>query len=85
MGVDFDIEKAGIVGQGRRSNVKVKSQKSCFDITVTLLRGEGQGQCQRSGSRSNFYFIAVDIRGAVLLSEAKSNKSQYQSKVSVCL
>ncbi len=36
-GVDLDLEYAGIVGQCRRSKVKVKCQKSCFDFTVTLL------------------------------------------------
>ena len=28
---------AGIVGQGRRSKVKVKCKKLCFGITVALL------------------------------------------------
>ncbi len=35
--VNLDLGKAGIVGQGRRSKVKVKFQKLCFDITVTSL------------------------------------------------
>ena len=37
-----------IVGKGLRSKVKVKCQKLSFDITVTLLQGQGQ----RLGSRS---------------------------------
>ena len=44
----FDLGKAEIVGEGRRSKVKVKCPKSCFDIIVTFLEGQGQ----RSGSRS---------------------------------
>ena len=38
---------ARLVGQGRRSKVNIKCQRTCFDITVTL----GQSQDQRSGSR----------------------------------
>ena len=45
---DLDLGWVGIVGQGRRSKVKVKCQNSCFDTTVTLLQDQGQ----RSGSRS---------------------------------
>ena len=37
IGVDLDLGKFGIVGQGRRSKVTVKCKKSCFDITVTSL------------------------------------------------
>ncbi len=33
----LDLGKTGIVGQGRRSKVKVKHLKSCFDITVHCL------------------------------------------------
>ena len=36
-GVDLDLGYAGIVGQGRRSKVKVKCSKSHFDITVSCL------------------------------------------------
>ncbi len=70
--------------------------KLCFDINVTLLQGQGQ----RSGSRSNlkvkvtgqgqrsrsiFWRESVDIRGSALPSAVKSNRSQYQSKVFVCV
>ena len=44
------------VGQGHRSKVKVKCQKSCFDITVPLLQGQGQ----RPVSRSK---VAVKVKG----------------------
>ncbi len=56
MGVDLDLGYAGIVGQGRRS--KVKSSKSCVDITVTCplpcfeVKVKSRGQCLRSGSMS---------------------------------
>ncbi len=36
-GVDLDHGWVGYVGQGRRSKVKVKCQKSCFCMAVTLL------------------------------------------------
>ncbi len=42
-GVDLDLDQAGIVSQGCRSKVKVKRQKPCFGITVTVLQ-VGQGQ-----------------------------------------
>ncbi len=84
--------KVKVVGQRSRSNAK----KSCFDITVTLIQGQGQrsesrskvgvkvmGQGQRI--RSNFWRAAVDIRGSALPSAAKSNKSHYQSEVFVCV
>ncbi len=54
-------------------------KKSCFDITVSLLCGQGQ----RSGS--NFWCASVNIRGLGLLSAAKSNNPHYQSKVFVCV
>ncbi len=41
------------------------------------------GQGQRS--RSNFWHAAVDIRGSALPSAAKSIRSDYQSKVFVCV
>ncbi len=44
MRVDHDPGQAGIVGQGRRSKVKVKYQKSCFDITVTLFKVKVKGR-----------------------------------------
>ncbi len=94
IGVDLDLGQAGIVGQGRRSKVKVKCQKSCFSITVTLLKAQGQrsgsrskvetkviGQGQRS--RSNFWSTAIYIRVSALPSAEKSNKYHYQSKVFV--
>ncbi len=37
LAVDLDLGQVEIVEQGRRSKVKVKCQKSCFYITVTLL------------------------------------------------
>ncbi len=72
--VDLDLGQVGIECQGRRSKVKVKSQKSCFYITVTLLQGQGQRSGSRSKirfkvtgqdqwSRSNVWRAAVDIRG----------------------
>ncbi len=36
MVVDLDLDKTGIVGQGRRSKVKVKCSKSCL---TSLLVG----------------------------------------------
>ncbi len=51
--VDLDLGYAGIVGQDRRSKVKVKCQKLCFDFTITCcFKVKGQGQGQRSASRS---------------------------------
>ncbi len=66
--------------------------KSCFDITVTLLQGQRSGlrskvkvPGQGPRSRSIFWRAAVDIRGLVLPSAFKSNRSHYQSKVFVCV
>ncbi len=39
------------------------------------------GQCQRS--RSNFWNAAVDIKGSALPNATKSNKSHYQSAISL--
>ena len=44
----------------------------CFDITVTLFQGQGQGQAH--GLRSNFWHAAVDIRGPALPSAGKSKE-----------
>ncbi len=68
----------------------------CFNITVTLLNGQGQRSGSRSKvrvkvmgqgqmSRSTFRRAAVDIRGSALPSAAKSDGSHYQSKVFVCV
>ncbi len=52
------------MGQGRRSKVKVKCSKSCFDITVTYLspclevKVKGRGQGQRSRSK-----VGVKVKG----------------------
>ncbi len=62
-----------------RSNSKKRVLASllpCFKV-----KGQGHGVGQRS--RSNFWRAAVNIRGSALRSVAKSNKSHYQSKVSV--
>ena len=69
-----------------RSKVNVRCQKLCFYTAcynVPLLKGQRSGQSH--GSRSNFWRAAVDIRGSVLPSAAKSNKSHYQSMVFVCV
>ncbi len=57
--------------------------KIVFYITVTLLQGQGRGQCH--GSRSTFWRAAVDIRGSALPSAEKGNRSHYQFKVFVCV
>ncbi len=85
-----------IVGQGRRSKVKVKFQKSCFDITVACFKVnvKGQGQGHRSGSRS-----WIKVKGQGQISGAQQSilgarlcrvqqraiKGHYQSKVFVCV
>ncbi len=57
MRVDLDPSLAGIVGQGRRSKVKLKCLKLFFDITVSCLlpcfkvKVKGWGQGQRSLSK----------------------------------
>ncbi len=55
MEVDLDLGYAGIVGQGRRSR---SNANIVFDITVTLLLGQGQ----RSGSR---LFVKVKGQGKI--------------------
>ena len=72
------------------SEVKVKCQKTCFDITVTLLKG--QGQRSRSSSRVKFkgqgQFSGAQrsILGARLCQvQQPAKKSHYQSKVFVCV
>ena len=45
------------------------------------VKSWGQGH----RSRSNVWRAVVDIRGSVLPSAAKSNKSHYQAKVFMCL
>ncbi len=45
------------------------------------VKGRGQGH----GSRSNSWRAVVDIRGSALPSAAKSIRSDYQSKVFVCV
>ncbi len=77
--VDLDLGYAGIVGQGRRSKVKVKCQISCFDIIVTLLtvkvrvKVKGRVKVMGRGQRSNFWRTA------------NSNRGHYQSKAFVCV
>ena len=65
----------------------MKCQKSCFDITALRLtsevrmkvegQGQGQGHKSKSRSMSNFWHVAVDIRGLALPSAAKSSKNYY--------
>ena len=47
------------------------------------VKGLGQGHGQRS--RSNFFCVAVNIRGSALPSAAKSNRSHYKCTVFVCV
>ena len=69
--------------QQKCETVRVKCQKSCFNIIFTLPRSKVWGQGQRS--RLNFWHAAVNIGGSALSSETKSNKSHYQSNVfSLC-
>ncbi len=49
------------------------------------VKVKGRGQGHGSGSRSNFWRAAVDIRGSALSSAANSIRSDYQSKVFVCV
>ncbi len=78
MGVDLDLGKAGIVGQGSTSNAQNRVSASlspCFKVKV---KGQGQG--------STIWGATVDIRGSALPSAAKSNRSHYQSSgVRVCV
>ena len=94
--VHLHLGQAGNVGQGRRSKVKVKCQKSCFGVTVALLNGQGQRSWSRSKveikvmghgqrSRSNFWSTAVGSTRQRLCSLPHCNKSHYQSKVFVCV
>ncbi len=98
MRVGLDLCKVWVVGQGRSSKINVKCQKSCFDITVPLPQGQVQrlgsgprakvkvqGQGQAQGERSIFWHAAVDIRASDLPSAVKSNRSNYQSEVFVCV
>ncbi len=54
--------------------------RSKFGVKV-----KGRGQCHWSKSRSTFLRAAVNNRGSALPSEAKNNRSHYQSKVFVCV
>ncbi len=87
MGVDLDLEWAGIVGQGRRSKVKVKCQKRVLTplLPCFKVKGRGQGQRSRSKVKVTFWRAAVDIRGSALPSALKSNKSHCQSNVCVSI
>ncbi len=75
--IELHHRKVGIVGQGRSSRSNAKNRV----LTSLLLCFKVKGQ----GSRSIFWRAAVNIRGSILPSAVKSNNSQYQSKVFVCV
>ena len=83
MGVDLDLGLAGIVGQGRRSKVKVKWSKSMFCSPVFMpFLGLSQGHQSRSGSRSK---VEVKVKGRGQGQMAKNHvlSSRSRSKVEV--
>ena len=57
--------------------------KSCFDIIVTLLKGQVKGHGQGNGSRLkvNLWRAVVDIRSLALPSAAKSNNPHFRAIV----
>ncbi len=90
MGVDLDLGWLGNIGQGRRSKVKAKCPKSCFDLTVTLLYGQGQRSESRSqvkvkgqGRISGVQWSILGARLCQVQQGAKEN--DYLSKMFLCV
>ncbi len=57
----------------------------CYITLRSRSKIGSRSKVKVTGSRSNFWYAAVDIRGSALPSAAMSNNHHYQSKVIVCM
>ncbi len=96
MEVNLDLEWNGIVGQGRRSKVKVKHQNPLLTSQcrshLNFFKVKVKGRCQGHGSRSNVWCVAVNTRGLACRAQQNgitltfgTKNDNYQSEKCVCV
>ena len=79
MYVDLDLGQIVIVGKVRRSNVKVKCQKSCFDFTPTN-KVKAWFTVQATQSSSNVFNMYVDLDLGQIVIVGKVRRSNVKVK-----